>query len=388
MNAKSLPLTKPDSDADVKPSRPLPPRYFWDETFHEQEKRNVFAKSWRYVGHQNELPKKGDYTTLKVADESIFVIRGEDGELRAFYNVCQHRAAELLIGKGTLKNLITCPYHAWGYDHQGCLRAAANSANVPGFDKEQYSLTSVRLEIWCGFIFVNLDPDAEPLALQAGELEPLMRRFCPGIENLKLAERVEYHVKSNWKTVVDNFIESYHLKLSGPAHKAFTDLVDCRNFAVTTHSGGKYSYYFWSSHTAPAGANANRAYEYSDIRVIGGGNDFLSIHMFPDIGFVFFPGVDCVVAFVLPPAGPESTDEIIAYFSPDGSFDEDTKKGMDYFSLALGPEDNDLVERVQRGLRSGGYRGGVLMVDQTRSGISEHAVQKFHEQLRSTIDHG
>jgi choline monooxygenase len=386
MNAN--PLAKPEFAETEAPalSRPLPPRYFWDATLYEQEKRNVFAKSWRYVGHQSELPDSGNYTTIRISDQSIFVIRGEDGELRAFYNVCQHRAAELLVGKGTVRNFVTCPYHSWGYDHKGCLRAAANSANVPGFDKSQFSLSPVRLEVWCGFIFVNLDPVAEPLAVKAAELEPLMRRFCPGIDKLKLAERVEYHVKANWKTVVDNFIESYHLKLSGPAHKAFTDLVDCRDFKVTTHPGGSNSSYFWSAHTAPAGAQANRAFQYADVRVLGECNDFLSVHMFPDIGFVFFPGADCLALFVLPPAGAEATDEIMAYYTPDGSFDQDTKKGMDYFSLFLGPEDNDLVERVQRGLRSPGYRGGALMVDASRSGISEHAVQKFHEQLRVSID--
>ena len=382
------PLLDPKNQEAVAPSlaRPLPAHYFWDAGHYEQEKTRVFAKSWRYVGHQSELAEPGDYTTMNVAGQSIFVIRGSDGNLRAFYNVCQHRATELLIGKGRVRDLVICPYHAWSYDHQGCLQKAPNSSQVPGFEKECFGLQPVRLEIWCGFVFVNLDEEAEPLADQAGALQALMRRFCPGIETLKLAESVRYQVKANWKTVVDNFIESYHLKLSGPAHKAFTDLVDCRNFQVTTYPGGRNTSYFWSSHTAPAGPLANRAYAYSDVRALGDGNDFLSVHMFPDIGFVFFPGADCLVAFVVPPCGPEATDQIMAYFTPDGSFDRDTKRGMDYFSLVLGPEDNELVERVQRGLKSKGYRGGALMIDAGRTGISEHALQKFHEQLQAATD--
>jgi phenylpropionate dioxygenase-like ring-hydroxylating dioxygenase large terminal subunit len=155
---------------------------------------------------------------------------------------------------------------------------------------------------------------------------------------------------------------------------------------VVPHPGGRFASYFWSSHYAPAGPNSNTAYDYEDGRQLGGTNDFLSVHMFPDIGFVLFPGADVLVAFMLPPNGPEATAEIMAYYTRDGSFDADTKKGMDYFSYVLGPEDNDLVERIQRGLRSKGYRNGVLMVDRDRSGISEHAVQRFQEQVRALVD--
>lgn len=386
MHGEALVDMKLEAGESAPLSRPLPPPYYWDAKLFEQEKRNVFAKCWRYAGHQTELPNPGDYMTMKVADESIFIMRGKDGQLRAFHNVCQHRAAELLQGRGTVKNFVTCPYHAWSYDHTGCLRAAINSENVAGFDKSNYSLSPVRLEVWLGFVFVNLDPQAEPLSVAGAELEALMRRFCPEIDRMKLVDRVEYAVKCNWKTVVDNFIESYHLSLSGPAHKAFTDLVDCRDFKVTTHPGGRFYKYFWSSHFAPPGPNKNAAYDYEDGRKLGNNNDFLSIHMFPDIGFVLFPGADMLVAFMLPPEGPEATAEIMAYYTIDGSMDEDTKKGINYFSYVLGPEDNDLVERVQRGLRSKGYRNGVLMVDRDRTGLSEHAVQRFHEQVRTLVD--
>jgi len=372
------------SSAGASVNRPLPREYFFDSEIYQREKKNIFARTWRYVAHQNELAGPGDYMTLKIADESIIVLRGRDNQLRAFYNVCQHRAAELLQGCGNIKGFITCPYHSWSYDHTGCLRSATNADSVPGFDKSGYGLTSVRLEVWCGFVFVNLDKDAQPLAEQAFELEALIRQYCPEVETLKPAARQDYTVKSNWKALVDNFVESYHLALSGPAHKAFTDLVDCRNFEVTPHAGGPYSY-LWSSHHAPAGPKNNKAYRYADERLMGGNNDFLSIHLFPDIGFVFFPGADALVAFVTAPDGPETTAEIFAYFTRDGATDEDTQKGVHYFSYVLGIEDNDLVERVQRGLRSAGYRGGALMIDQAKSGRSEHAVARFHEQIRDLV---
>lgn len=379
----ALQSTAPDNAA--LPQRPLPREYFFDQEIHRNEVRQIFARTWRWVAHQSELPNPGDYLTLLVADESIIVLRGRDGLLRAFYNVCQHRASRLLHGRGNLKGFITCPYHSWSYDHKGCLRAAARADEVAGFDKEQFGLSPVRLEVWLGFIFVNLDADAEPLAQIGAELEAMVRRICPEPENLKLAERQDVTVKTNWKTLIDNFVESYHLALSGPCHKAFTDLVDCKSFEVRTHSGGQYRYLF-SSHHAPAGRSDNTAFRYSKARTFSDNNDFLSIHLFPDIGFVFFPGTDAFSVFLTNPDGAEGTSEVFAYYTKDGMPDEDTRKGIHYFTYELGREDNELCENVQRGLRSQGYRGGIYMIDGERSGTSEHAVQGFHAQVKACIE--
>lgn len=367
------------------PQRLLPREYFFDEAIHGKEMRQIFARSWRWAAHQSELPNPGDYLTLSVAEESIVVLRGKDGELRAFYNVCQHRASRLLHGRGNLKGFITCPYHAWSYDHTGCLRAASKAEEVAGFDKQQFGLSPVRLEVWLGFVFVNLDPKAEPLAAIGRELEAMVRRICPEPEALMLAERQEVTVKTNWKTLIDNFVESYHLALSGPCHKAFTDLVDCRNFEVKTHSGGQFDYLF-SSHLAPAGPADNTAFSYSKARTFSDSNDFLSIHLFPDIGFVFFPGTDALSVFLMNPDGAEGTREVFAYYTKDGVPDEDTKRGIHYFTYELGREDNDLCENVQRGLRSEGYRGGIYMIDAACSGTSEHAVRSFHAQVRACVE--
>jgi choline monooxygenase len=374
-----------DDPGGALPQRPLPREYFIDEGIHRREMRQIFARTWRWVAHQSELPNHGDYLTLDVADESIIVLRGRDGELRAFYNVCQHRASRLLHGRGTLKGLIICPYHSWSYDQLGCLRAAPKADRVAGFDKERFGLTPVRLEVWLGFIFVNLDVNAAPLAELGIELEAMVRRVCPEPETLKLAERQDVKVRTNWKTLIDNFIESYHLALSGPCHKAFTDLVDCRSFEVQTHGGGKFSYLF-SSHHAPAGSADNTAFSYNRARTFSDNNDFLSIHLFPDIGFVFFPGTDAFSVFLMNPDGAEGTSEVFAYYTKDGMPDEDTRKGIHYFTYELGREDNELCENVQRGLRSQGYRGGIYMIDAEQSGTSEHAVRSFHGQVRANVE--
>jgi phenylpropionate dioxygenase-like ring-hydroxylating dioxygenase large terminal subunit len=385
MTQESAALKSNGQEKTGRPQRLLPREYFFDQEIHRREMRQIFARTWRWVAHQSELPNPGDYLTVAVADESIVVLRDREGMLRAFYNVCQHRASRLLQGRGNLKGFITCPYHSWSYDDKGCLRAAAKADEVAGFDKAQFGLSPVRLEVWLGFIFVNLDASAELLTEIGRELEAMVRRICPEPETLRLAERQDVKVQTNWKTLIDNFVESYHLALSGPCHKAFTDLVDCRNFEVKTYGGGRFGYLF-SSHLAPAGPANNTAFSYSKARTFSDNNDFLSIHLFPDIGFVFFPGTDALSVFLMNPEGAESTSEVFAYYTKDGMPDEDTKRGIHYFTYELGREDNELCENVQRGLRSQGYRGGIYMIDADRSGTSEHAVRSFHGQVRACVE--
>ena len=128
-NGTTMTLTGEDGETI---HRPLPREYYFDRDLYEREKRQIFAKTWRYVCHQSELPNAGDYMTITVADQNLFVLRGRDRQIRAFYNVCQHRAAELLQGRGTVKGFITCPYHSWSYDHSGCLRSAVNAERSVG----------------------------------------------------------------------------------------------------------------------------------------------------------------------------------------------------------------------------------------------------------------
>ena len=365
---------------------PIPARHYYAPDLYDGERERIFGCCWRYVGHSSQFARAGDYLTLKVADEDLFVIRGRDGALRAFYNVCQHRAARLLDGSGNCPGLITCPFHSWAYDLEGFLRGAANADQVAGFRNEDFSLEPVRVDVFAGFVFVNLDAGAASLVSQAAELESLLRRFCPQIEKLELAAAQEYLVEANWKVVVDNFIESYHLKLSGPAHKAFTDLVDCASYQVVIHGGPDSPIYLWSSHVARPGPNKTKVYDYTDTIRFGVNNDCLHVHLFPDIGFLLLPGPDLMVAFITAPAGPESCHQLIQYFTPSGEIAGAAKAAMDYFSLVLGPEDNELCRRVQCGVKSRGYRAGRLMVDASRSGISEHAVERFHAQILARLN--
>ena len=191
----------------------LPARFYLDPEVFEREKEAIFYRHWHYVGHLSQLERAGDYLTKRIADESIFVMRGEDGALRGFYNVCRHRAHELLEGSGRV-DAIVCPYHAWTYRSDGSLRHARNAHKVPGFDHAAFCLPQIRVESFCGLVFVNLDNDAEPLASVTDGIEESLRKDAPFIDEVRPAESWSFSTSNvmaaNWKVVVDNFLECYH----------------------------------------------------------------------------------------------------------------------------------------------------------------------------------
>ncbi|MEM1315914.1 MAG: Rieske (2Fe-2S) protein, partial [Pseudomonadota bacterium] len=148
--------------APADPVRTLEARYYTDPAVFEAERAGLLARTWQFAGHAGQLERAGDYFAFELAGEGLFCIKGRDGVIRTFYNVCQHRAHQLLAGEGSTR-VIVCPYHAWTYELTGGLRAAPNAKAVPGFDRSRICLTEVRTEVFLGFIFVNLDPDAKPM---------------------------------------------------------------------------------------------------------------------------------------------------------------------------------------------------------------------------------
>ncbi|MGI9316730.1 MAG: aromatic ring-hydroxylating oxygenase subunit alpha, partial [bacterium] len=213
----------------------MPARFYTDSAIYAAEKEAIFYCSWWYAGHISQLASPGQYITTKIHDQNIFIICDREQGLRAFYNVCQHRGHELLSGSGRT-NVIVCPYHAWAYDFDGNLKAARNSENVKGFNSCDFTLKDVRVEEFCGMVFVNLDPDAAPLVEQAPGLDKEIRDICPEVDTLRIARRDTYDVSSNWKVMVDNFLECYHCHV---AHRDFVDLVDMESYR--SKSNGIYS---------------------------------------------------------------------------------------------------------------------------------------------------
>ena len=190
----------------VAEARTLPAEVYTSDEVFRIEQRELFAKMWLCVGRTADIPGAGDYFTHEIAGDSVIVMRGADGQVRALYNVCRHRGSRLLdepAGSGLSR--ITCPYHAWTYRLDGTLSQVPRMAE--GFCREDHSLVPVRLGIYEGFIFVNLDADAEPLEQYLREL-PDWSRFQ--MADLRCAKRVTYDVAANWKLICENYSECYH----------------------------------------------------------------------------------------------------------------------------------------------------------------------------------
>jgi phenylpropionate dioxygenase-like ring-hydroxylating dioxygenase large terminal subunit len=192
-------------------ARPLPPELYHDEALFALEKERIFGRDWLCAGRAADIPNPGDHLTYRIADQPILVIRGEDGAIRSFSNVCLHRMMRLVEGTGNCRQII-CPYHAWTYDLEGRLVGAAHMQRTPGFTAGELRLPEIRTEIWQGWIYVTLDRTAESVARRLAALEPLVADY-------RMADYVpmvtQDHVwRTNWKILSENFMEGYHLPVS------------------------------------------------------------------------------------------------------------------------------------------------------------------------------
>ena len=186
----------------------MPPEVYTSRAFLELEKQSIFSREWQCLGRASTLAKPGDYLTADITGQPIVVVRTPEGKLRAMSNVCLHRMSVLLQGRGNAR-VIVCPYHAWSYTLEGELRGAPLMSNQPGFCKESYKLPQVLCEVWQGWVYVTLDPDARPMAERMADLEALIGPYEMGnyVETF-----YEEHVwDTNWKILAENFMESYHL---------------------------------------------------------------------------------------------------------------------------------------------------------------------------------
>lgn len=180
----------------------------------ELELNTIFMRDWICLGRADALAEPGSYTTWSIGDQPIVAVRQRDGTVKSFANVCLHRMMVLLEGEGHCKRIV-CPYHAWTYDLDGSLIGAPEMNKRKGFDKGAYQLPELRTEVWEGWLYVNMDPEALPVAQCLGPLGEITRHY--GQEHyIKILQ--EDHVwQTNWKLLTENFMEGYHLPV---AHKA------------------------------------------------------------------------------------------------------------------------------------------------------------------------
>ncbi len=194
----------------------LPGPYYTSDAIYRQEIERIFLRDWLYIGRASQIPQPGDYFLAEMFGESLIIVRGKDGAVRALFNVCRHRGTRLLTeGCGRLAETVQCPYHAWTYGLDGRLLAARLMGDAPGFDKSSYPLRQAAVFDWEGFLFMSLAREPKPFE---SELEALIDKFPTwALRHLDTVCAVEYDVQANWKLVVENYSECYHCPLVHPA---------------------------------------------------------------------------------------------------------------------------------------------------------------------------
>ena len=208
--------------------RTLPGEYFTSAQVWAAERERVFGRSWLLAGHVSELPGPGSYFLHELDRESVVVLRGADGALRAFHNLCRHRGSRLCLApRGELGHAIQCPYHAWTYGLDGALRAAPNMAEVEGFERADYPLRPVAVESWQGFLFVHLAADPPPLAETLAALEGRFGAWR--LPELVSVHQTVYEVAANWKLFFHNYSECYHCPTVHPQLNRLTPFRNTEN---------------------------------------------------------------------------------------------------------------------------------------------------------------
>jgi carnitine monooxygenase subunit len=357
----------------------LPARYFYDDEIFKAERERIFYPGWHCIGHVNELSDPGQFLTFDIFDQSIVALRGDDGVIRSFYNVCQHRGNRLLEDRrGKLGSVIRCGYHSWCYGRDGHLKSAPRSERLPDFDRKDYGLKPVRSEILGSFVFVNFDPEAVPLGEMAPGAERMIDQYLPDIGAMKLIEETDVVVPANWKVIMDNSIEGYHFARSGPVHKHLAALIEFKKYKLEAQ--GK-----WWTYIGPPKAGIGSAYGAPLDGATWQTDWFFNIGIWPNTTFYCFPFADICGTFIMIPLAPEKSLLRFGYYGPNRPMPEVTKACIKWMNEELGPEDIQLNVTQQRGLRSFGYNQGRYLIDPERSNESEHLVHHFHTLVHQAV---
>jgi phenylpropionate dioxygenase-like ring-hydroxylating dioxygenase large terminal subunit len=322
----------------------LPWSWYTDPEILRREHDLVFRRHWQYVGHTGALAEPGSFFAASVGEIPVAVVRGRDGRLRAFLNVCRHRGFPVVRGSGRRETL-QCAYHAWTYDLDGSLRAAPRAEREAGFDGTELGLVPVAVDTWGPFVFVAPDRGARPLAEALGPLPGLVAELLD-VDALRFRERAEWEVAANWKVACENFLECYHCPV---AHPGFSELVDVSPDAYALAEDG-----LTSTQLGPLRRPVDGELQRSQFHFL-----------WPATGINIFPGRPNLSIGPMLPAGPERTRRYLDYF-----FAEDADDAWVAELMALdgqvGAEDTVLVEGVQSGVRSGMLAGGRLLPESER----------------------
>ena len=327
----------------------LPSDWYWNKEVYLKEREKIFSKQWMLVGQIENLQNVGDYITDIIADYPVLVIKNEEGVLKAFHNVCRHRASQIkLDSKGKCNNLV-CPYHGWKYDLDGKL---ISNANFKGnMDLKLFSLYEFKVEQWRDLVFINMNPEASPLSEVIYPVEKdIERNFS---DNMEFYKELHFKVKCNWKTYIDNYQEGYHIPL---IHPQLSKDLEWQEYKVINEGN-------CSIHRVNARGGSNQQGSFG--------------WMFPNFSYNTY-GRGSSYMRVNPIGAGEIRLSYFLYKDMNLSSEEFEKEALEYQHL-ISQEDQDMVPFIQKNLEAGIYHAGPL------SHHWENGLIHFHSLIRSSI---
>jgi choline monooxygenase len=348
----------PEIDPEIARAWTLPAKLYTDSDIFADEKERIFACSWQVVGHKDQVANTGDYFTTELVGEPLLIVRGNDGNVRGFYNVCRHRAGPPAEGCGSRK-VFRCGYHGWTYGLDGGLISATDIEGIENFRPEDFALMPVKTEEWFNLIFVNLNPAAAPLRESLGELRRQAEKF--DFAGMKLFERRTYDMKCNWKTYVDNYLEGYHLP---SVHPGLNRELDFNAYVVEPHA--THVRQFSPIRGAQPGDTTPRRYQDASENLT---TDYFWI--FPNWMLNCYP--DNISLNIVLPLEAERSLAIFEWYLPERDHMSPAAKASVEFSDQIQMEDVGICEKVQKNLRSRSYSRGRFSVKQ------EKGVHAFHQ---------
>ncbi|MFK8049999.1 MAG: aromatic ring-hydroxylating dioxygenase subunit alpha [Halioglobus sp.] len=346
----------------------LPSSWYLDDSVYALECEHIFFGEWLCVGRQEDIPGPGDHRVLELHGQSIILLRNDDNGLRAFYNVCRHRGAQLcpvgeqedskdrlpLRGGVINKRSIMCPYHSWTYNLDGQLQRAPHMTENTGFKTDDIQLHRVGCETWGGFIFLNLTPD--DAANFQEDIAAIAQRFTRyPLSNLQVGHRIRYQVEANWKVLCENYNECYHC---GPVHPELCQIVP----SFKASGGSELDWERGVPHRE--GAVTFTASGTTERRMFPGLNEDEQVRHKGDL---IYPNLflslasDHVVAFILHPKGPGKTEIDCLFLFENYEMEKpdfDPSDAVEFWHL-VNRQDWSICERVQKGMSARVHTQGV-----------------------------
>jgi choline monooxygenase len=348
----------------------IPAPWYRDPRIEELERASVFSATWQVVGRLDQVCEKGQFFTADIAGEPIVVVRGDDAQLRAFYNVCRHHAAAVVPEAAGCAKQFRCPYHGWTYGIDGTLKGMVEFDGVCNFARADNGLVPIRVDIWENFVFVNLDGRAAPLPTFLGAVPDIVAPL-ELTEKLHYFDRRIYPLNCNWKVYVDNYLDGgYHVP---HAHKGLSSVIEYTKYTIENFERACLQ-------SSPLSSDANTS---AGVAATRQGRAFY-LWIYPNFMINAYEGV--MDTNLVLPLGTDKCAVIFDYYFADSSpAAEAHHRESIAVSEKVQDEDMAICDAVQRGLHSRAYVAGRLSV---RREAGEHLFHRLlHADLTAALAH-